>query len=96
MPDPIIKEPTDAIIRITELPGCAARTCTSTRCSPCTSEPGDIPSATSRWASWRRSASWVHNLRPGDRVVVPFNISCGSCFMCSRQLFAQCRDHPGA
>jgi len=30
------------------------------------------------------------DLRVGDRVVVPFNISCGSCWMCSRGLFAQC------
>ena len=30
------------------------------------------------------------HIRPGDRVVVPFNISCGSCWMCSRGLFAQC------
>ena len=28
--------------------------------------------------------------QPGDRVVVPFNISCGHCWMCSRGLFAQC------
>jgi threonine dehydrogenase-like Zn-dependent dehydrogenase len=32
----------------------------------------------------------VTNLRPGDRVVIPFNISCGHCYMCDRQLFAQC------
>jgi threonine dehydrogenase-like Zn-dependent dehydrogenase len=32
----------------------------------------------------------VTNLAPGDRVVVPFNISCGTCFMCSRRLYAQC------
>ena len=30
------------------------------------------------------------HIKPGDRVVVPFNISCGSCWMCSRGLFAQC------
>ncbi len=29
-------------------------------------------------------------LRPGDRVVIPFNISCGHCWMCRRELFAQC------
>ncbi|MGI8645509.1 MAG: zinc-binding dehydrogenase, partial [Nocardioides sp.] len=34
--------------------------------------------------------SSVGKLRVGDRVVVPFNISCGSCWMCSRGLFAQC------
>jgi threonine dehydrogenase-like Zn-dependent dehydrogenase len=32
----------------------------------------------------------VTHIKPGDRVVVPFNISCGSCWMCSRQLYAQC------
>jgi threonine dehydrogenase-like Zn-dependent dehydrogenase len=34
--------------------------------------------------------SEVRHIKPGDRVVVPFNISCGSCWMCSRGLFAQC------
>jgi threonine dehydrogenase-like Zn-dependent dehydrogenase len=32
----------------------------------------------------------VTHIKPGDRVVVPFNISCGHCWMCSRGLFAQC------
>jgi threonine dehydrogenase-like Zn-dependent dehydrogenase len=32
----------------------------------------------------------VAELKPGDRVVVPFNISCGSCFMCTRGLQSQC------
>ncbi|GAB3957926.1 zinc-dependent alcohol dehydrogenase [Micromonospora vulcania] len=32
----------------------------------------------------------VTRLKPGDRVVVPFNIACGSCWMCQRQLYAQC------
>jgi threonine dehydrogenase-like Zn-dependent dehydrogenase len=32
----------------------------------------------------------VKHIAPGDRVVVPFNISCGQCFMCDRLLFAQC------
>lgn len=34
--------------------------------------------------------SEVAGLTPGDRVVVPFNISCGDCFMCSRGLQSQC------
>jgi threonine dehydrogenase-like Zn-dependent dehydrogenase len=42
--------------------------------------------------------SGVSNLKRGDRVVVPFNISCGHCFMCDQQLYSQCettqvRDH---
>src|SRR4051812_13821326 len=32
----------------------------------------------------------VTRVRRGDRVVVPFTISCGSCFFCSRTLFAAC------
>jgi threonine dehydrogenase-like Zn-dependent dehydrogenase len=32
----------------------------------------------------------VTHIRPGDRVVVPFNIACGTCWMCERQLYAQC------
>src|SRR5690554_5686582 len=34
--------------------------------------------------------SSVRNLKPGDRVLVPFNISCGSCSFCSKQLYANC------
>jgi threonine dehydrogenase-like Zn-dependent dehydrogenase len=34
--------------------------------------------------------SEVTNLRPGDRVVIPFNISCGNCWMCKRGLQSQC------
>jgi threonine dehydrogenase-like Zn-dependent dehydrogenase len=34
----------------------------------------------------------VQNLRVGDRVVVPFPISCGACFFCERQLFSLCEN----
>ncbi|MEA2161668.1 MAG: hypothetical protein QOD66_4048, partial [Solirubrobacteraceae bacterium] len=34
--------------------------------------------------------SAVGDLKVGDRVVIPFNISCGHCFMCDQQLFSQC------
>src|SRR5690606_11428022 len=32
----------------------------------------------------------VSHVSPGDRVVVPFNIACGRCFMCDRGLYSQC------
>src|ERR671925_947651 len=32
----------------------------------------------------------VAAIKAGDRVVVPFNIACGRCFMCQRQCYAQC------
>lgn len=34
--------------------------------------------------------SAITNLKPGDRVVVPFTISCGSCHFCKKQLFSCC------
>ena len=39
----------------------------------------------------------VTSLRPGDRVVVPFNIACGACFFCERGLTASCeRSNPNS
>jgi threonine dehydrogenase-like Zn-dependent dehydrogenase len=32
----------------------------------------------------------VEHIKPGDRVVIPFNISCGHCFMCEHGLQTQC------
>jgi S-(hydroxymethyl)glutathione dehydrogenase/alcohol dehydrogenase len=34
----------------------------------------------------------VQSLEPGDRVMVPFNISCGSCFYCARGMLANCHN----
>ncbi|MET3515749.1 MAG: zinc-dependent alcohol dehydrogenase [Gammaproteobacteria bacterium] len=34
----------------------------------------------------------VQRLKPGDRVLVPFNIFCGTCFFCSRELFSNCHN----
>jgi threonine dehydrogenase-like Zn-dependent dehydrogenase len=34
----------------------------------------------------------VQNLRAGDRVLVPFNIACGSCFFCHKQLYGSCHN----
>jgi alcohol dehydrogenase len=36
--------------------------------------------------------SSVQNLQRGDRVLVPFNIYCGSCFFCARQLYSNCHN----
>jgi threonine dehydrogenase-like Zn-dependent dehydrogenase len=36
--------------------------------------------------------SSVQNLKAGDRVLVPFNISCGSCFFCTRELYSNCHN----
>ena len=34
----------------------------------------------------------VHNLKVGDRVVVPFPIACGNCFFCQQQMFSLCEN----
>src|SRR5690606_30745720 len=34
----------------------------------------------------------VHNLKPGDHVLVPFNIACGICPFCSQQLYGNCHE----
>ena len=36
--------------------------------------------------------SSVQNLKPGDRVMVPFNISCGKCTFCVRGLLSNCHN----
>src|SRR3712207_4791192 len=36
--------------------------------------------------------SSVQNLKRGDRVMVPFNVFCGSCFFCARGLYANCHN----
>ena len=39
-----------------------------------------------------RVGSSVENVKVGDRVLVPFNICCGSCFFCTRQLYSNCHN----
>src|SRR5258708_33530879 len=34
----------------------------------------------------------VKNLRPGDRVVVPFPIACGNCFFCQKEMYSLCEN----
>lgn len=36
--------------------------------------------------------SSVTNIKPGDRVLVPFNIFCGTCFFCARELYSNCHN----
>ncbi|KQX06903.1 MULTISPECIES: zinc-dependent alcohol dehydrogenase [unclassified Leifsonia] len=36
--------------------------------------------------------SSVERLKPGDRVMVPFNIYCGTCYFCQRGLFSNCHN----
>ena len=88
VPDPTIHEPTDAIVRITSTGLCGSDLHLYEVLSPFM-EPGDILGHEPMGVVEAVGSS-VTNIAPGDRVVVPFNISCGSCFMCGQGLHSQC------
>ncbi|MGH9279678.1 MAG: zinc-dependent alcohol dehydrogenase [Acidimicrobiales bacterium] len=88
VPDPVIREPTDAIVRITSTAICGSDLHLY-RVLPMFLEDGDILGHEPMGIVEDVGAEVTH-IRPGDRVVIPFNISCGDCFMCDRQLYAQC------
>ena len=88
VPDPRIEHPTDAIIRVTSTAICGSDLHLYEVLGPFLS-PGDVLGHESMGVV-EEVGSEVAHISPGDRVVVPFNISCGSCWMCTRQLFAQC------
>lgn len=88
VPDPTIHEPTDAIIRVTSAAICGSDLHLYEVLGPFL-DKGDILGHEAMGIVEETGAA-VTNLQPGDRVVVPFNISCGRCFMCNRKLYAQC------
>src|SRR5205085_2058096 len=81
-------EPTDAIVRITSTGLCGSDLHLYEVLSPFM-EPGDILGH-EPMGIVEAVGSSVTSIAPGDRVVVPFNISCGSCFMCEHRLHSQC------
>ncbi|MEV4183638.1 zinc-dependent alcohol dehydrogenase [Streptosporangium canum] len=96
VPDPAIKEPTDAIVRLTTTAICGSDLHLYEVLGPFIGE-GDILGHEPMGIVEEVGAEVTH-IKPGDRVVIPFNISCGHCHMCGMKLFAQCettqvRDH---
>ena len=88
VPDPTIQEPTDAIVRITSTAICGSDLHLYEVLAPFI-EQGDILGH-EPMGIVEAVGSEVTHIRPGDRVVIPFNISCGHCWMCDRGLFSQC------
>jgi threonine dehydrogenase-like Zn-dependent dehydrogenase len=88
VPDPVIQEPTDAIVRITSTGICGSDLHLYEVLGAFLDE-GDILGHEPMGVVEEIGAEVTH-IGPGDRVVVPFNIACGHCFMCQRQLYAQC------
>ncbi|WP_406443477.1 glutathione-dependent formaldehyde dehydrogenase [Streptomyces sp. NBC_00631] len=88
VPDPRIEQPTDAVIRITSTGLCGSDLHLYEVLTPFMT-PGDILGH-EPMGIVEETGSEVPDLRPGDRVVVPFQIACGHCFMCSTGLMTQC------
>jgi threonine dehydrogenase-like Zn-dependent dehydrogenase len=88
VPDPVIQEPTDAIVRITSTAICGSDLHLYEVLGPYMHK-GDVIGH-EPMGIVEEVGSAVTNLRKGDRVVIPFNIACGSCYMCRQGLQSQC------
>ena len=88
VPDPAIKEPTDAIIRVTSTNICGSDLHLYEVLGAFMSQ-GDILGHEAMGVV-EEVGGQADTLKVGDRVVIPFNISCGSCFMCNHGLQSQC------
>jgi threonine dehydrogenase-like Zn-dependent dehydrogenase len=88
VPDPKIQNPRDAIVRITASGICGSDLHLFDGFMP-TMEKGDVLGH-EPMGEVVEVGSAITNLKPGDRVVVPFTISCGECFFCKKTLFSCC------
>src|SRR4051812_27363473 len=88
VPDPAIELVTDAIIRVTSSGICGSDLHLYEVMGPFMGE-GDILGHEPMGVV-EEVGSAVTDIKAGDRVVIPFNISCGSCFMCDHGLQSQC------
>jgi threonine dehydrogenase-like Zn-dependent dehydrogenase len=88
VPDPVIEHPTDAIVRITSSAICGSDLHLYELLGPFI-DKGDILGHEPMGVVVEVGSA-VTRLKVGDRVVVPFNISCGHCFFCLRGLQSQC------
>src|SRR3954454_2142656 len=88
VPDPTIEQPTDAIVRITSTGLCGSDLHLYEVLGPFIGE-GDVLGHEPMGIVEEVGAE-VTGIAPGDRVVIPFNISCGRCFMCEHGLQSQC------
>ncbi len=88
VPQPELRDDTDAIIRVTSTAICGSDLHLYDVMKPML-EAGDILGH-EPMGIVEEVGRVVTHIKPGDRVVVPFNISCGDCFMCNLSLYSQC------
>jgi threonine dehydrogenase-like Zn-dependent dehydrogenase len=88
VPDPTIEHPTDAIIKVTSSGICGSDLHLYEVLAPFL-DAGDVLGH-EPMGIVEEVGSEVTHIQKGDRVVIPFNISCGHCFMCNEGLQSQC------
>ncbi|MGG6242013.1 zinc-dependent alcohol dehydrogenase [Nodosilinea sp. AN01ver1] len=88
VPDPKILNPHDAILKVTSTAICGSDLHLYDGYIP-TMQSGDILGH-EFMGEVVETGPEVTNLKKGDRVVVPFTISCGNCFFCNRDLWSLC------
>jgi threonine dehydrogenase-like Zn-dependent dehydrogenase len=88
VPDPKIIDPTDAIVRMTSTAICGSDLHLYDVLGMYL-DKGDVLGHEPMGIVEEVGPEVTH-IKAGDRVVIPFNISCGHCWMCSRGFFAQC------
>src|SRR3954466_15414669 len=93
VPDPVIEQPTDALVRITSSGICGSDLHLYEVLGPFI-DPGDVLGQEPMGVVEEVGAE-VEHIAKGDRVVIPFNISCGACWMCDHGLQSQCETTQG-
>jgi threonine dehydrogenase-like Zn-dependent dehydrogenase len=88
VPDPQILNPRDAIVCITSTAICGSDLHLYDGYIP-TMKKGDILGHEFMGEVMEVGRA-VRNLKPGDRVVVPFTIACGHCWFCEHELWSAC------
>jgi len=88
VPDPRIQEPTDAIVRMTTTNICGSDLHLYEPLAAFMT-PGDIIGH-EPMGIVEEVGGATGDLKVGDRVAIPFQMSCGHCWMCSAQLYTQC------
>jgi threonine dehydrogenase-like Zn-dependent dehydrogenase len=88
VPDPKIEQPTDAIIKVTSS-GICGSDLHLYEVLGAFIDPGDVLGHEPMGVV-EEVGSEVTHIQPGDRVVIPFNISCGHCYTCGKGLQSQC------
>jgi threonine dehydrogenase-like Zn-dependent dehydrogenase len=88
VPDPKILNPRDAVVRVTSTAICGSDLHLYNGFIP-TMREGDILGH-EFMGIVEEVGSGVTDIRPGDRVIVPFAIACGHCFFCKQQLYSLC------